>query len=43
MIYVRRCDLPQELLSTANDNLAEYWDKMSKKYPAQVRIFNKFW
>jgi len=36
MIYVRRCDLPPEILPDADDNLKEYWDKMSKKYPSQV-------
>jgi len=40
MIYLRRCDLPQEspqLLQHADENLKDYWDKMSKKYPTQVQ------
>jgi len=36
MIYHRRIDLPPELTTVADENLAEYWDEMSKKYPAQV-------
>jgi len=36
MIYLRRIDLPKEVLPVANENLREYWDEMAKKYPAQV-------
>ena len=36
MIYHRRIALPAELTKVADENLAEYWDPMSKKYPAQV-------
>ena len=36
MIYLRRIDLPKEVLGVADENLREYWDEMAKKYPAQV-------
>jgi len=36
MIYLRRIDLPKEVLHVADENLREYWDEMAKKYPAQV-------
>jgi len=36
MIYLRRIDLPKEVLPVADENLREYWDEMAKKYPAQV-------
>merc|ERR550534_1517677 len=36
MIYLRRMDLPKEVLNVADENLREYWDEMAKKYPAQV-------
>jgi len=36
MIYLRRIDLPREVIVMADENLKEYWDEMSKKYPAQV-------
>jgi len=36
MIYLRRIDLPKEVLPMADSNLTEYWDEMAKKYPAQV-------
>ena len=36
MVYYRRIDLPPETITEADENLAEYWDEMSKKYPTQV-------
>jgi len=36
MVYARRIDLPQELISVADDNLADHWDEAAKKYPTQV-------
>jgi hypothetical protein len=43
MIYYRRIDLPAEVISVADENLADYWDSMAKKYPTQVgyRIHEK--
>ena len=38
MVYYRRIDLPPEAISEADENLAEYWDEMSKKYPTQVQL-----
>jgi len=36
MIYLRRLDLSKDVLPMADENLKEFWDEMSKKYPAQV-------
>jgi len=36
MIYYRRLDLSKDVLPMADENLKEFWDEMSKKYPAQV-------
>ena len=36
MIYYRRIDLPAEVITVADENLADYWDEMAKKYPTQV-------
>merc|ERR1719431_1774517 len=36
MMYYRRADLPPEMAPVADENLSEYWDDVSKKYPAQV-------
>lgn len=36
MIYMRRIELPPEVLPMADENLKEFWDEMSKKYPTQV-------
>ena len=38
MVYARRIDLPQELISVADDNLADHWDEAAKKYPTQVTV-----
>ena len=32
MIYYRRSDLSPEMVTVADENLAEYWDEMSLKY-----------
>merc|ERR1719220_714919 len=37
MIYLRRMDVNKEVLPMADDNLKEFWDEMSKKYPTQVQ------
>ena len=37
MIYLRRMDVNKEVLPTADENLKEFWDEMSKKYPTQVQ------
>jgi len=36
MMYVRRAELPREVQVMADENLKDYWDEMSKKYPTQV-------
>ena len=36
MIYLRRIDVSKECLPVADENLKEFWDEMSKKYPNQV-------
>jgi len=36
MMYYRRSELPPEMATNADENLAEYWDEMSKRYRAQV-------
>jgi hypothetical protein len=36
MIYYRRIDLPAEVIGVADENLADYWDEASRKYPTQV-------
>lgn len=36
MIYLRRMDVNKEVLPVADENLKEFWDEMSKKYPTQV-------
>ena len=42
MVYARRIDLPQELISVADDNLADHWDEAAKKYPTQVTVLCPF-
>jgi len=37
MIYLRRMDINKEALPVADENLKEFWDEMSKKYPTQVQ------
>jgi len=37
MIYLRRMDVNKEVLPMADENLKEFWDEMSKKYPVQVQ------
>ena len=37
MIYLRRMDVNKEVLPVADENLKEFWDEMSKKYPTQVQ------
>merc|ERR1719397_190813 len=37
MMYLRRMDVNKEVLPMADENLKEFWDEMSKKYPTQVQ------
>jgi len=36
MIYLRRMEVSKECLPVADENLKEFWDEMSQKYPNQV-------
>merc|ERR1719312_1729606 len=36
MIYLRRMEVSKECLPVADENLKEFWDEMSQKYPNPV-------